>query len=208
MADAAKALDRIYQVAADQDGYFSTAQLRDTEVGEPELRRLTANRHIDRELRGVYRLARLPVTAHGYLWPAVLWPLAPAGTPAVISHETALDLWDVSDVNPAKVHITLPTGTRLRRRIPELYRVHFGDIPAGNLQRVEGLPVTSLYRTIVDLLLDRTGPADLKDVIARGRAQSLLTDDEAGELAALAQVKPALLAHVAGRRPRNASSTK
>jgi predicted transcriptional regulator of viral defense system len=28
----------------------------------------------------------------------------------VISHDTALDLWDLCDVNPAKVHVTVPAA--------------------------------------------------------------------------------------------------
>ncbi len=40
---------------------------------------------------------------------AALWP---KGIQGVLTHDTALDLWDVSDVNPAKTHITVPHGHR------------------------------------------------------------------------------------------------
>jgi len=39
-------------------------------------------------------------------------------TPAQLSHETALDLHDLCDVNPAQIHLTVPAAYRLRRRIP------------------------------------------------------------------------------------------
>ncbi len=38
---------------------------------------------------------------------ATLWP---RGAHGALSHETALDLYGLSDVNPAKIHITVPHG--------------------------------------------------------------------------------------------------
>jgi predicted transcriptional regulator of viral defense system len=46
---------------------------------------------------------------------AALWP---QGIQGVLTHDTALDLWDVSDVNPAKIHITVRADTARSERSP------------------------------------------------------------------------------------------
>jgi hypothetical protein len=49
----------------------------------------------------------------------------------VISHDSALDLWDLCDVNPTKIHATVPKTSRVRR--PPAYAVHVRDLDAGDL---------------------------------------------------------------------------
>jgi hypothetical protein len=44
---------------------------------------------------------------------AVLWT---GRTNAALSHETALDLLELADVNPDGVHVTAPSGARVRRQ--------------------------------------------------------------------------------------------
>ena len=58
---------------------------------------------------------------------AALWP--GRGMRGVLSHETALDLYALSDVNPARIDITLPRAYRIRRDVPAAYRVHHEDCP-------------------------------------------------------------------------------
>ena len=41
-------------------------------------------------------------------------------------HETAPDLHDLCDVNPALVRVTVPPGTRVCRRLPDWLAVHRG----------------------------------------------------------------------------------
>jgi predicted transcriptional regulator of viral defense system len=56
----------------------------------------------------------------------------PAGR---LSHETALELYELCDVNPSAIHLTVPTRFRTRKAIPESYWVHrFGLAPAGVLE--------------------------------------------------------------------------
>lgn len=60
------------------------------------------------------------------------------------SHETALDLYELSDVNPAKIHITVPKRYRLRRREPPpSYRFHHEDLDESDITRHEGLPIVT-----------------------------------------------------------------
>jgi predicted transcriptional regulator of viral defense system len=47
----------------------------------------------------------------------------------VFSHETALGLHELSDVLPARIHLTLPAKWRRRRlRVPKGVVVHHADV--------------------------------------------------------------------------------
>lgn len=52
---------------------------------------------------------------------------------AVLSHGTALDLHGPCDVSPALVSVTVPSGTRLRRRPPDWLPVHHDGPPRTRL---------------------------------------------------------------------------
>jgi predicted transcriptional regulator of viral defense system len=36
-----------------------------------------------------------------------------------LSHDTALDLHELCDINPAQIHITIPTAYRLQKPVPK-----------------------------------------------------------------------------------------
>jgi predicted transcriptional regulator of viral defense system len=72
---------------------------------------------------------------------------------AVVSHESALDLWDLSDVVPDAVHVTVPRACRsLARRPPPGVIVHTTTRPweKGEVRKNGGIRVTSPARTILD----------------------------------------------------------
>ena len=63
--------------------------------------------------------------------------------PFLISHQSALAIHELSDVSPARIHVTLPTAVRLRRDIPKVLVIHSADLDATDVERVQG----SLYTT-------------------------------------------------------------
>jgi predicted transcriptional regulator of viral defense system len=69
-----------------------------------------------------------------------------------LSHETALAVYGISDANPAAIHVTVPKSARLRRESPTSVVVHHDDLSSQAITMIEGLPVTSIARTITDLL--------------------------------------------------------
>ena len=69
---------------------------------------------IERVTRGVYRLMRYPVSPLGQYMEAALWPqVRRPDAHGVISHESALAIYGLSDASPAKVHVTLPLASRV-----------------------------------------------------------------------------------------------
>jgi hypothetical protein len=62
-----------------------------------------------REHRGIYRLALFPMADRPDLVLWALWSRNRAEeTEGVYSHQTALSLYELSDLNPSKVHMTVP----------------------------------------------------------------------------------------------------
>jgi predicted transcriptional regulator of viral defense system len=81
----------------------------------------------------------------------------------VVSHESTLELYELSDVIPDAVHLSLPRskrGTRPRDGV----RLHTTDHPADSseIRQIAGVPVTSPERTIVDALDAGTQPEQIE----------------------------------------------
>ena len=66
--------------------------------------------------RGIYRLARFPQSNEEQLVIYYLWSRNRAGVPeGVYSHQTALSIHELSDINPSKLHMTVPPTFRSQR---------------------------------------------------------------------------------------------
>ena len=119
----------LYGIAEDQAGYFTAAQARSAGLHQVRLIQLAQQGNIERVSRGVYRFARFPVSRHGQLMEAVLWPqVRRPDVTGVVSHESALAIHELSDVSPARVHITLPAAVRIRRQVPKGLVIHYADL--------------------------------------------------------------------------------
>jgi predicted transcriptional regulator of viral defense system len=146
-----KALDLLYEIAEGQAGYLTAEQA--VAAGIP---RSTLGYHageagtLERVGTGVYRLRRFPTTPHGHI---VAGWLGLARADAVVSHDSALELRDLSDIIADEVHVTLPRAKR-GLRIPDGVRAHFTTRPVER-SRVLGVLVTSVERTIADQIRGR-----------------------------------------------------
>ena len=72
-----------------------------------------------------------------------------AGRAAVLSHETAARLWGVELLDPGTQRLTVPKH-RSRLLVPGWHVVRC-DLPAGTVEEREGLPLTTVLRTLRDL---------------------------------------------------------
>jgi predicted transcriptional regulator of viral defense system len=134
---------------------------------------------VERVRRGVYRLSRFPESSMGQYMEAILWPHSAQG---VISHESALGLYDMSDVNPTVVHITLPSAYRVRRSIPRFLLVHHADLEPSDITTLEGLPLTTPERTIRDCASTHLSAALLRQAIHDGSRSEHLSRNQAAKL--------------------------
>lgn len=174
---------KLYEIAETQLGYFTAAQSRSAGIAPIKLIQLARDGEIERVSRGVYRLNRYPASPFSQYMEAALWPqVRRPGAFAVISHASALSLYEMSDVSPAKVHITLPPSTRIRRAVPSSYVVHHAELPAEDVMTVEGVPVTTPQRTIRDVHAAHVGSALVRQAIEDGRRNGRLSYELAAQL--------------------------
>jgi predicted transcriptional regulator of viral defense system len=173
----------LYALAEEQAGYFTAAQAREAGLQQVRLVQLHGRGDIERLTRGVYRLSRYPTSPFGQYMEAALWPqVRRPDAHGVISHESALTIYGLSNASPAKVHLTLPTAFRIRRAVPKRLTLHYADLKSSDVQRVEGVPVTTAARAIRDAHASHLGPALIRQAINDGRRMGHLTFDEAEQL--------------------------
>jgi predicted transcriptional regulator of viral defense system len=173
----------LYELAEAQAGYFTAAQAREAGLHQVRLAQLHQRGDIERVSRGVYRLTRYPISPLGQYMEAALWPqVRRPDAHGVISHESALVIYGLSDASPAKVHVTLPTGLRIRRAVPKRLALHYADLTPKDVQQVDGVPVTTAARAIRDAHATQLGPALVRQAIHDGRRTGHLTLDAAERL--------------------------
>jgi predicted transcriptional regulator of viral defense system len=159
--------DRLYQIAEPQAGYFTTAQAGAVGVDRNRLSDYAAAGRLERVRHGIYRLVSFPRVPHEDLF--VAW-LA-TGPDSVISHDSALAIYELSDALPARIHVTVPrTASRRRPGV----RLHTGRIAPDEITHYGALRMTTVARTIADVASD--GLADdlviqaVQEAVSRGLA--------------------------------------
>lgn len=194
-------LSALGEIAETQEGYFSAAQADDAGVDRHRLQRLAKQGIIERDARGVYRFPSYPVDDRAELWRATLWPsLGRSQVVGILSHGTALSMYDVSTINPSRIDISIPRAVRLRREVPRSYRVHFRDFEPGETTKIHGLQLTTLFRTLLDLIVDSSESQFVGEALETATRKGLLTSVEAKRLRALRDVDPTLIARIARDR--------
>jgi hypothetical protein len=160
-----------------QQGYFTTKQA----IAAGYSAR-THNYHVGtgawiREHRGIYRLAQYPDSPEGHY---VLWSLwsrnrqdIPQG---VFSHHTALSIHELSDIMPAKLHLTVPPGFRRNSEIPNILQLHRAALSDQEIEQRHGFRVVRPLRAINDLIKEGALSRDhLRQALQQASSRGLIT---------------------------------
>jgi predicted transcriptional regulator of viral defense system len=123
----------------------STNQLERLGYGKNSVAKAAMVGRLHRVHRGVYVVGHQRLTWHGRCMAAVL-----AASPSVASHLSAGWLWGLLQSRPATLHVTC----RRSRHAERPFVTHAADLARADLARRNGIPVTSLARTILDLAVD------------------------------------------------------
>jgi predicted transcriptional regulator of viral defense system len=176
-------VERLYQIAEGQQGFFTAKQAKAAGFAEN-----THPYHVQagnwiREHRGIYRLTRFP---RGDRPDLMLWALWSRNreevAQGVYSHQTALSLYELSGVMPAKLHMIVPTRFRRNSEIPRVLVLYFANTPQSDIGTVHGVPVTNPMRTILDLLHGGDmHPANLRQALREGLRRGLIRRSESAE---------------------------
>jgi len=173
-------LQRLFELAAHQAGYFTAAQARTLGYSLRSLVHHVAAGHFERVSRGFYRLGGVPVQPYDDVVAAWL-KFAPRG--AVVSHDTALALHDLAASRSHEIHLTVPREHRPRNpQAATGVSLHTTIVP---LRRDEvtirfGVQITSAARTIADVADTGTDPSVVIEATARALATGLVSPNELG----------------------------
>jgi predicted transcriptional regulator of viral defense system len=177
-------MDELYALAEEHDGLLTSKAARAVGIRDSVLVRLAQRGRLERMTRGVYRIAHYPTDRFAQYREAVLWAQASHHGPEriALSHETALLLYGISDVNPSRVSLTVPKSARLRRKHPEWIMIHRADLTAEQVTQHEGMPVTTVERSIMDVLSTTHRTDIARQAITDALREGLLSTAQAGSL--------------------------
>ncbi|MGH2938047.1 MAG: type IV toxin-antitoxin system AbiEi family antitoxin domain-containing protein [Solirubrobacterales bacterium] len=146
------------ELATRQYGVVATRQLDDLGYGRNSVAKAAKAGRLHRVHRGVYVVGYRRLSWRGRCMAAVL-----ASSPSVASHLSAGWLWGLLRYRPETLHVTSPSARRAKRS----FVVHQADLPEADRAIYEGIPVTSVARTVLDLAVDRSA-RDIRRQMQRG----------------------------------------
>lgn len=157
--------------AYEQSGYFDVDQAREHGVSRQLLSHHVRQGRFERVRRGLYRVRGFPSSQHDEMrekWMAV------GRDKAVLSHESALALLDLSDNVPDEVHLLVPRRYRgLRRPSGVVIHTRPDDEKVSTVWR-DGLPLTAPARTLVDVV-GELQPEQAAMAVEQALSRGLLT---------------------------------
>jgi predicted transcriptional regulator of viral defense system len=161
-------------LASEQAGHFTAAQAREYGISPALLSYHVSTGALRRIHPGVYRFREYPSSQREEVVAA--W-LAVGKDSAVVSHESALDLWNLTDLISDAIHLTVP---RSRRNLPKLpgVRIHTATRPLarGEVWPVEALKATSPQRALLDAASSGASPEHVIVGILQARVRGWINE--------------------------------
>jgi len=170
--NAQNAYRALVAVAQGQGGYVTARQAQRAGFAYSHLAYHVGAGNLTRVGHGLYRVPEIPRSEHDQVLRLVLASRDRIGRPqAVVSHESALALHELSDVIPASVHLTVPPGWR---KAPAAgATVHRAPLGTADSEEWEGFSVTTPLRTLLDVAGERRPSCSrlgraVRDALSRG----------------------------------------
>lgn len=158
----------LYQIAEDQAGYFSLYQAKQIGLQRSQVYRDIERGKFIRAGYGVYRFVQFPASNFEEIHRAVL----SAGKNAVVGFQSALYVYELSDIIPDEIHLILPP-TASRRR--EGIRVHTTRLEPADITSFEGLPITTVAKSIVDSAFANVSDEEVRLAILQSLHRGMTT---------------------------------
>lgn len=167
----------LFEIAESQQGYFTFHQAIAAGFSDKNHAYHTKSGDWIKVFRGIYRLAKYPIGEREELVLWCLWSRNRSNVPqGVYSHYTALDLYELSDNMPSKLHMTVPSGFRRMAKIPEILVLHREKLQADEIVMKQGYIVTTPLRTLIDVIKDGVLSEDLLvQAVQDARKKGLIT---------------------------------
>jgi predicted transcriptional regulator of viral defense system len=159
--------------AQDQGGYFTAKQARASGYDYPHLEYHVSTGAFERIEHGLCRLADMPIAQDDDLIRLSLWSRNRADEPqAVVSHESALVLHELTELLPDRVHLTVPPGFR-KEPLQGCVLHRAALAPAESEERI-GFRVTTPLRTLLDVGAGTTSGEQVEKAVAEALRRGLV----------------------------------
>lgn len=135
----------IAALAAGQHGVVGLSQLRELGLSARAVQHRAARGRLHRLHRAVYAVGYSKLTGHGHWMAAVL----ACGPHAALSHRSAAGLWGLRPDNRRKSDVSLPSPSARAKQAVEIHRSV--TLSADDVTTLDGIPCTTVGRTLVDL---------------------------------------------------------
>ncbi len=159
---------QVEALAFAQAGYFTAAQALEAGYSYQAQKYHADAGNWVRVDRGLFRLPAWPSRPDD---PYVMWTLWSGGQ-GVVSHESALQVHGLSDVDPANIHLTVPQGFRA---VDPMVVTHIGELPPGDVEEREAWAVTTPLRTLADLAAGDLSQEHIDQAITEAITRELIT---------------------------------
>lgn len=173
------AQEELWEVAGAQHGYLTAQQALQHGVSRGAVDHLLNRGTLERAGFGVYRFRRYPVSEADRYMLAVLWTRAPE---AALSHESALDVYELSDINPDVIHVTVGRHRRLRRQGGSDYEIHYDDLEPHQVGWWQEVPTVTAATAIEQCIAYGTPAYLLRQAIDCGYQQGRLSTPDRDRL--------------------------
>ena len=185
MSSAAKtAADVLFAIAEGQQGYFTSKQAAEAGYQLGSQAHHVKSGNWVRVERGIYRLTRFPQSSEEQLVIYALWSRNRTGEPeGVYSHQAALSIHELSDLNPTKLHMTVPAAFRRTAKTPNVLVLHRSYLNKKDVEPRQGFGVTRPLRSIADLAAAESTSRDIvEQALIEGRRRGVIPAREISEL--------------------------
>ena len=163
----------LFDLADQQAGYFTAMQARKLGYSYPNQSYHRKQKHWEDMGWGLFRLRNYPQTDNE-LWVRLsLWSRNKAGQPqAVVSHESAISIYELSDLMPAKTHLTVPKS--FRKLAPKGVILHKSMLSTKDIEQLQGFQITTPLRTLIDIANSNISPEHLEQASLQALERGLL----------------------------------
>jgi predicted transcriptional regulator of viral defense system len=175
-------------LAHEQGGYFTTKQAIEAGYGYQHLDYHETAGNFERVGHGLYRLPTVPPAEHDDLIRLSLWSRNQKDEPqAVVSHESALVLHDLTELLPGRIHLTVPP--RFRKPAPRGCVLHRAALAPRDVEEWAGFRVTTPLRTLLDVAAGTVSQEQLARAVREALRRGLV---RRSQLTAAARQEPRL----------------
>lgn len=137
---------RLAELATGQHGVASWRQLRELGFSVAWIERRVSEGRLRAVHQGVYAVGHSRLTDRSRRWSAVL----AYGPGTLLSHRSAVAVWGLQRPRPGAIHVTALGGRQGVERRSGVW-IHRCKLAAEDRAAKEGLPVTTVARTLFDL---------------------------------------------------------